>query len=295
MNDQQILALVATTPDIRAVQIADALDKPLTDVSAALRSLVEVGDILQSKGTAPNNHPTMVYNLSDEFKKSKDYRAVMAIVEAQRPPVSPGAAAMPVVEPVVPAQAKAEPVAIPVFAPKDPPRDSKAQRGVDYIVKHGSVSHVDLQKVMELTKLQFPAAYLTSAIRNKIVHKVGNTWKAGAAPTATVTGPVVKITDAGAKPKDTVAVQQPTRDQQPVAAVVATKTTVVPAVVVAPVFRCGLWSDGVLELQRDGSTVAVLEQGEGEQLASFVNRMLLDPLGTGVQTSTHSGVGQPCA
>lgn len=49
-----------------------------------------------------------------------------------------------------------------------------------------------------------------------------------------------------------------------------------PAAPTAPtIFRCGLWSDGVLELQRDGVQVVALNRGEHEQLADFMGRMLV--------------------
>lgn len=81
MNDQQIYALMAKTPGLRAVQIADALDQELVDVSNALRSLVEVGDVVQTKGIAPNGHQAMMYDLSDEFKKSREGKALLVFVE----------------------------------------------------------------------------------------------------------------------------------------------------------------------------------------------------------------------
>lgn len=40
------------------------------------------------------------------------------------------------------------------------------------------------------------------------------------------------------------------------------------------VFRCGLWSDGVLELQRNGRAIAMLTRGEHEHMADFMRRML---------------------
>jgi hypothetical protein len=42
---------------------------------------------------------------------------------------------------------------------------------------------------------------------------------------------------------------------------------------VRPVYRCALWSDGILEVRRDGQTVAEMEQGAGESLAAFLCRL----------------------
>lgn len=41
-----------------------------------------------------------------------------------------------------------------------------------------------------------------------------------------------------------------------------------------PVYRCGLWSDGVLELQRDGRTVVTTTRREHEFMADFLRRSL---------------------
>lgn len=259
MKDEQIFALMAKTPDIRAVQICDSLDQDLPRVSAALRDLVEVGDIVQAKGTAPNGHPAQVYNFSDAFKKTKAYQAAMSAIGPSVAATAPPAP----MEKTAPAQAKPQPVTIPVFGAKTQPAQSKAQRGVAYIEKMNEVAQDELRTVMGLTRQQTPGAWLASAVKKGTVHKDGHVWKAGAAPLA--------------KAADTPAKEHPL----PVARKVEPRASAI------PVFRCGLWSDGVLELQRDGSTVAVLEQDEGEQLASFVNRMLLDPLGVSLQTSAQ--------
>lgn len=268
MNDQQIHVLMAKTPDIRAVQISDALDKPLAEVSQALRALVEVGDIIAGKGFAPNGHQAQVYNHSAAFMKSKEYPAVLAIAAGQKPAAAAAAGApSPVAARPAPVSASA---AIPVFVPAGQQtsigaEQSVADLGIAYIVKHGAVLQGDLRVAMKLSATNYPSSYLATAIQHGKVHKDGNTWRAGPA----------------GKKQLPVSVFQAKAETPSLAATVAAHAST------APIFRCGLWSDGVLELQRNGSTVAVLEQKEGEHLASFVNRMLLDPLGIGVQTSAQ--------
>jgi predicted transcriptional regulator len=78
MNDQKIYELMFKTPGIRAVQIADALDAELVDVSEALKALVEIGDVVQSKGFSPNGRQAMIYNLSETFKRSRQYSNLVA-------------------------------------------------------------------------------------------------------------------------------------------------------------------------------------------------------------------------
>lgn len=284
MNDRKIYVLMATKPDIRAVQIADALDVALCDVSASLRSLVDVGDVVMSKGLAPSGQQTMVYNLSDEFKKSKEYATVMGMVPAQpaKPAVPSPAVAGPAPAAARPAPA---PVAVPVFVPADQPTTSIAQRGVAYIVSRESVAESDLYAAMGLSKGRYPSAYLAAAVQAGKVHKDGANWKAGRAPTAPL-GRVAAVGNIVVAPKDSSPIPQAVVDA--ISPPAEERAVAAPPAPADPIFRCGLWSDGVLELQRDGSTVAVLQQAEGEQLASFVNRMLLDPLGSAVQTSTQT-------
>ena len=96
MNDQQIYVLLATRPGVRAVQIADSLDAELTDVSAALRSLVDVGDVVKTKGEAPNGQQALFYELSEEFKRTKTGREILDAVKvaaaAAAAPAAPAAA-----------------------------------------------------------------------------------------------------------------------------------------------------------------------------------------------------------
>jgi hypothetical protein len=290
MNDQQIHVLIAKTPGIRAVQIADALDKPLADVSQALGALVEVGDVVRSKGFAPNGHPAQLYDLSDDFKKSKDYKAVLAIVEAQPP--TPAA-----LSPVAARPAPA-PVVTPVFLPVDQPTSSRADLGIAYVRKHLSVTQDALRTAMGLKRGEYPSNFLKAAIGNGKLHKDGDFWKVGVAaknqlPDSVITAPPENPAPAAApRPAADPIKSEVVRDVFVSARSAAALDTVVAAIAAAPVstvpmFRCGLWSDGVLELQRNGSTVAVLEQKEGEQLAGFINRMLLDPLGAAVHTSAQ--------
>jgi hypothetical protein len=47
-----------------------------------------------------------------------------------------------------------------------------------------------------------------------------------------------------------------------------------PSTEAAPgVYRCGFWSDGVLEIQRDGETVAEIPKAAGVSIAAWLNRL----------------------
>lgn len=79
-----------------------------------------------------------------------------------------------------------------------------------------------------------------------------------------VDAPVARATTRGIVPANDTPAARPVVDAAPP----AERAT-------GPVFRCGIWSDGVLELQRDGATFTTLTRGEGEQMAAFIGRMLV--------------------
>ncbi len=290
MNDQQIYMLVAKTPDIRAVQIADALDKDLFDVSEALRPLVEVGDLVRHAGKSPNGHPAQLYNLSPAFRASKEGQAILAMVATPAAPVlaeatptpAPAPLPAPATAPVSAQHASGAPLAIPVFthasnkAPKPKPAE-RAASGVAFIASaQRPVNQDELRLVMSLNKAQYPGTFLKDAIEQGLIHRDGAMFMAGPAPEA-CTGPSAKD-----ERRDTV--------------LSIDGNVSAPQVAAAPqqgLFRCGLWSDGTLELQRNGEMVAELARGEGEHLVSFFSRMLANPMGTDVQTSAPMAGSKP--
>jgi hypothetical protein len=176
MNDQQIYALMAKTPGIRAVQIADALDAPLSDVSAALRPLVEVGDVVQTKGFSPNGHPAQVYELSDAFKKSREGKELLARLGTP-------AEAKP-----APAAELAETVKLPAAAVeaappvRHGPTATKVDRAIAFITRFGSASDNQLRDVMDLPPKAYVGAYLASACKAGRVIRDGDRWKLCGAP-----------------------------------------------------------------------------------------------------------------
>ena len=292
MNDQQIYSLMLKTPNIRAVQIADALDQPLAKASEALRSMVESGDVLQSKGVAPNNVPCMVYSVSDDGRLSSDYRAAYAASLRDVAVVVPVAAPAPVPVPAV---------AVAPATPPAPAVGTRVDRAIAFIRQKGSATNAELRAAMGLLATQSPSQFLKPAIENGRIVYVDFVWSLGdgkpsvvpvdtpaaapagpapagpapAAPAAAPAGPAPAAAPAAPAPAPAAA--------QPVVKPVPTT----PAA--APVFRCGLWSDGVLELQRDGITIHRLSHQDGEQMASVILRMLRDPL----DLIMHASAQQP--
>lgn len=249
MNDQKIYELMVKTPDIRAVQIADALDQELSDVSAALKSLVDVGDVVRHSGTAPNGQPTQLYNLSPSFVKSNEYKAIKAgLVDV----ATPTAAAMPAPQP-----------AASIISPEAPV--SRVDGAIAFIRLTGKVSGAELKRHMGLSGAASPGNYLNTALRDGRLVRDGIYWMIGTAK-PTSKQPVPKVAATTERAPETAA--------SPVPALPATETPHQVAPADGPTFRCGLWSDGVLELRRDGETLATLTRAEGEQLSSFFNRMI---------------------
>ena len=257
MNDRRIYELMAVKPQIRAVQICDALDEDLTDVSTALRALVECGDVVQSKGFAPNGHPAMQYDLSAAFKESKEYRALMALMLS--------------------AAANAAPVAVPVappLAPDELPAESRIDLAIAYLKKHGIVTENGLRIAIGLKDGAYPIAYLTRAIKSGLLHKrADGMWSIGPGPViaAAKPKPIAKARAPLAKPKPGP-VAQFSATAQPEDAPAIDKPAPVMADV-PTVLRCGLWSDGTVELQRNGRTVAAMAQGDAEFMAAFLARV----------------------
>ncbi len=330
MKDEQIYQLMSRKPDILALQICDALNADLKDVSASLRLLVDVGDVVRHSWPGPNGATAQMYNLSDAFKKSRAGVALMAAAAEI-------AAALASVAPLDPVA----PVETPVFANATalPHQGSKVDRAVSFVLQHKLASDDDLRTVMDIVKPAHPKAYLVAAIKSGKLHRGPNGW----APGRDLSLPPAPIPFKVSTHRKGEPVAQFSRTAQPgdvenVATVgnlvLATRdaTAIAPEVVAAvaavehkseackhgtsfryeceeceeaallpktkfsaeddtnpfdypapaappvePVFRCGLWSDGVLELQRNGVTIASLKRKEAEHMDAFMDRVIQWP------------------
>jgi hypothetical protein len=280
MNDQQIYELLAKNPSMRAVQICDALDQELCDVSEMLKSLVDVGDVVRTPGTAPNGQAAQFYALSDAFKAGRDYKDIQAKLQGER---------------VADACAAPTPAPTPenTSAPVPPARPkSRTDDAIEYIKQRGGkISNAELKTHMRLQKGESPASWLAIPIRDGRLKRDGVFWLIGSGkPASTVGVATAPIVARGAIPKlgDVLSLKLPTpppdafkvpaemndSDNGPSTPVTAFGFVADMPATAAGIFRCGLWSDGVLELQRDGQTLAQLTRGEGEHMADFIGRML---------------------
>jgi hypothetical protein len=252
MNDQAILEKIAQHPQCRAVQLADWIDSELDDVQAVLAGLIAVGDVVASNGTSPAGAPCQLYELSDQFKASEAYK--------------------PIFSKVVAAQFAAAHADL-----------SKVDRAIEFVRERGTASSAELHAVLQLPASEYVSSYLNGALKSGRLVKDGKSWTLG--PAAEQTAPVPA--SAGSSPVVTTAESKPTlavptflpksgpatppapaRPPRP-----APAKDVAPASAAAPVYRCALWSDGVLEVRRDGQTVAELPQAAGESLAAFLGRL----------------------
>jgi hypothetical protein len=251
MNDQKIYALMFVTPNIRAAEIADALAAPLADVSEALRDLVTAGDVVRITGLGPDGRQAMIYNLSDEFKASRKYAALR---ESAAPGSAPTAAPTPVSTPgpAVPAAPfpTVAPSAPPASAP--PPADEAGQgesrrvspmmrteRAMAFLRERGDqgARSTELVEAMGLRSDQSPSNFLRTARERGQIKNTDGRWYC------------IEGVQAEAAP--------PTRQAVP-----------------AGPFRCGVWLDDVIELQRGGITLDKLNRSEAMTLRDFLNRVL---------------------
>ncbi len=263
MNDQEICELIAKRVDTRAVQIADHFDKELRDVSEALRALVDCGDVLRTPGIGPNGQPAQFYNLSDAYRKSKEGREIMGKVAGQ----IDATVTVAIATPALPVRDLSKAVQQPIEPPRGEAVLSRVDRAIQHLAAAGSASDVEMRLAMGLAAPASPMAYLAHAVKAGRLSKLDGVWRLGQWGKAVSPKPVA-LAEALSSVAQHGGSIVTTTQVEPAASEAATTT----------VFRCGLWSDGVLELQRNGVAVAFLERGEGEHLADFVNRMLRNPM-----------------
>ncbi len=240
MNDQQIFALIAATPNIRAVQIADAFDEAKCDVEASLRCMIEEGDVVASTGKLVLGGDVLEYNLTDQFLGNHENTALLA---------------------------KARRSDAPKFSDQTGLENigrTKPEMALAYLRKFHRATSVELRDVMGLNGKQYPQAYLTASIKNGEIVKTARGWELGhIKPLDSVIkhGNLILATcDAEPMPHEYLqAVQQ--LDKPAEAAIQASP---------APALRCAIWSDGMVELQRDGRLKAQLTRSEADFIVDFI-------------------------
>lgn len=149
MNDQQIYLLIAKIPKIRAVQVADALDAPLEDATGALDALIAVGDLVASSGFSPNGMACTLYDFSDEFRRSKEHRALLSMLPAAENDMA-GLAGL-----------------------------SQVNRAIEFVRRNGVATTEQLHNAMGLADGQYVSRYLGAAVRTGKLSKDGRDYMLG--------------------------------------------------------------------------------------------------------------------
>lgn len=159
---------------------------------------------------------------------------------------------------------------------------TRVDRAIACVTRTGTASDEEMRLAMGIEKPTAPAAYLGTAIRRGKLHKSAGIWKAGPAPAGTVKegfsfakekGPVAQF-GPEVQPEELVDLPRDLVEQlsKPVQQMAEAQTPVPAPSFPAGSFRCGLWSDGVLEICRDGKVIAALSPDEVDHVAQFIDR-----------------------
>lgn len=236
---QRIIALIARQPMLRASQIADKLDIEVDQAETLLRPLLVAGNVIEHEVVAPNNRPAMAYELSEQFKASDTMRAILAGSETPTPPAAAAPESTPAPRPERRASEK-------------PP--SKVDRAIAFLTENGSATAVQLRTVMGLQPNSAPSSWLTVALKSGRIVNEGGFYKLGQ-DKAPSDAPEPKKPEPPAVDRSDEPLQQLKQALKP------------------PRFRSALWSDGQVEVQRDGMTVAELPRDVAEEVARFVGSL----------------------
>lgn len=268
MNTTQLLTLLAKRPGISAGDIVEALDAKLADVSAELRSLVDVGDVVKRREfDEGNGRQWFVYELSEGFMDSKGYQALLGLAV----PAAPAAASVP--DPAPAAEEPAMPHAPAVDpAPAAPVQSkeskTKVQLAVDFITANGPATADQLRGVMSLSPSSSVSTYLTPGRRSGKLQFTDGIWSLGSgepAPALAIAPTVERRQenrgiDARAEVKD---LESPVVDRRGAPF----------RELGAPVHRVAIWSDCTYELQTDGERVVLLTHDQVAALMTFIERI----------------------
>lgn len=242
MTTEKLFNLIAKAPMMRTVQIADRLDISVEDADALLRQGLQAGHIIEHEVDAPNNRKAMAYELSAQ------YMAANALVAAPR-----------AAEPRTPAP---QPAAPPNVSHEMAARGlTKVERAIAYVRKNGPASSAQLHKELELSEGVHVSSYLGSAVRTGRLARDGQTWSMPG-PAAIAPANIPKFSTLISAPAAVDLVQT----VQPATVEAALENPVIKA------FRCGLWSDGTFEIQRNGATVATLHPDEHDTVLETLQR-----------------------
>jgi hypothetical protein len=235
----------------------------MDEVDAQLRQQVIAGNVIEHETTAPNGRPAMAYELSAHFKGSVAYRTMTGTATGA-PQAEPAQGDGTVVAPSAPAGAPAAPDHRVVQHRAGVKKVTNVDRAIAFLVEHRSATSNELRELLNLPSGVHPSSYLTSAVHSGRILRDGDCWTLPAEIVSTSP----KSPAAPQQAKEQANAEQPTRDESMRPLKELRQALRAPAG-----YRCALWSDDVLEVQRDGVTVAELPKAAGETLAAFLGRL----------------------
>jgi hypothetical protein len=156
----------------------------------------------------------------------------------------------------------------------------RVERAIAFVKTRGTATSSELHMVMELEPDELVSPHLADVLADGRLIKDGKHWAPGVGPakqeyvvpTFVPPQPVDNVISLESQRTGRVT-DAPKLDFEGFADMVNSQADSAPARNPAPVIRCGLWSDGSVEVQRDGRTTAVLFVEEVAHLADFWKRV----------------------
>lgn len=301
MIGHNVLEVIAGTPNCRAVQIVDKLDMDAEEVLASIKALIQVGDVESSEGKAPNGLPCTVYNVSERFKATATYASLVAKSTAANfaaPGLNRVERAIEWVRQHGTATSAELHAVMGLDDNEAPSKVLTSALTTKRLVKDGknwtlgpgpggevsAPSPACAPKVDVVVTPRFlppaPSAPPAEAFADQPQSAASRVFADMAADPAPKVTRVrnAKPREKGEEPAPPVIVEpvQPARPAVPAVELDQIVVALHPSIesqpdpAPEPVYRCALWSDGVLEVQRNGLTVAEMPQAAAESLASFL-------------------------
>lgn len=289
------LVLIARQPKIRTVEIADLIDCDTELVEPMLKPHIDAKHIELIPVTAPNGRPANAFMLTAAYRKTDEFREIAAIAFPVEPdtenevaPVESAAGESPT---PVSAAAPAATTAPTANAEQEIDPDvqlSKVELAIRFIRSHGSANGNQLRELLKLESHQYPLAYLKSAVYSGRLKLDGGSYYIGDGTPAT---PRLKKRNArpASEAKPTSPPSKPKSEKADKAPIVSGPKSplmertirsecermgididsIKPLNTVTPT-RFAIWSDGQIEIQRDGKLICALQGSEAAELAKFI-------------------------
>lgn len=262
----EIMDLIGKRPQIRLVEISDALDIEMDVVEAAIAYEVGSGAIITTPILAPNGRQQPSYRLRDTVAKVE-----LACARTFGPASS--------------APSPKNTTALPAVRVKEGDGRTKATRAIDYLRETGPVPVEFLSRAMGLGDKGNVRGYLAIAIRDKrIEFGADKLWRLGPAEAP---APAAQKPDATAEKQGPAAPQPATTvpEVEPATpAPVAAAQIEIPAFIAkrpvpaAEHFVMGLFSTGEVTINQDGQELK-LKPGNAAALLKYLKKlepMILD-------------------